>query len=106
MTQHMIPVSETVYQRLRRRADYEQRTVEQIADQLLLQELDLPTVADESIKSTLANTIANEDVVSALEAVHRLTTLFADVEIAGLNQVLDDPLLELTNTDLDWMQLA
>lgn len=102
MTQHLIPVSETVYQRLRRRADHEQRTVEQVADQLLLQELDLPSIADVLIKPT----VANEDISSALEAVQQLTTLFADVEIAGLDQVLDDPLIELSNTDLDWMQLA
>ena len=87
MTQHMIPVSETVYQRIRRRADSEQRTVEQIADQLLLQELDLPSMADVLIKPT----VANEDISVALEAVQRLTTLFTDVEIAGLDQMLDDP---------------
>jgi hypothetical protein len=87
MTQHLIPVSETVYQRLRRRADHEQRTVEQIADQLLLQELDLPIIADGSIKPT----VSTEDISVALEAVQRLTTLFADVEIANLDQVLDDP---------------
>ena len=42
-----------------------------------------------------------ESVNEALAAVQRLTTLFADVTITNLNEVLDDPLLELANVDLD-----
>lgn len=33
----------------------------------------------------------------ALAAVHRLTNLFADAEITHLDQILLDPMLELTN---------
>lgn len=47
------------------------------------------------------SSLAPKDVTEALAAVHRLTTLFADVEISWLQQALDDPMLELANADLD-----
>ncbi len=43
----------------------------------------------------------SEDITEALAAVERLTSLFADVTINGLEQVLDDPMLELANSDLE-----
>jgi hypothetical protein len=35
----------------------------------------------------------------ALAAVQRLTTLFADLAIADIDQVLSDPMIALANTD-------
>jgi hypothetical protein len=43
---------------------------------------------------------SSERRVEALTAVHCLSTLFADVNANLLEQVLDDPLLELANADL------
>ena len=40
-----------------------------------------------------------ESIDEALAAVQRLTTLFADVQILNLEEVLNDPMLELTNVE-------
>ncbi|GIK58399.1 MAG: hypothetical protein HND44_20355 [Chloroflexi bacterium] len=87
MNQHTINISDNVYQMLARRATQENRSLEQVAESLLSQELflDIP---------------AEENVAEALAAVHRLSTLFADVDASLLERVLDDPLIELANVDL------
>ncbi|MCL4264877.1 MAG: hypothetical protein KJ069_16765 [Anaerolineae bacterium] len=91
MNQHIIHISDNVYQMLARRAAQENKPLEQVAERLLVQELsvDVPEL-----------TSTPEDVVEALAAVHRLSTLFADVDASLLERVLDDPMIELANVDL------
>lgn len=96
MSQHPIYLSDAVYQLLVKQAAQESRPLEQVAERLLAQELSLADWLDKGQEETLV-----PDVEEALAAVHRLTTLFADVEFSGLAQALNDPLLELANIDLD-----
>ncbi len=97
MTQHPIYLSETIYQLLAKRAAQESKSLEQVAERLLAQELALSNELDNGQEVISAP----EDVDEALAAVHRLTTLFADVETNWLEQALNDPMLELANADLD-----
>ena len=97
MTQHPIYLSDTVYQLLAKRAAQESRSLEQVAERLLTQELALYNELDNGQEANSTS----EDVDEALAAVHRLTTLFADVETNWLEQALNDPMLELANADLD-----
>jgi hypothetical protein len=97
MSRQPIYVSETIYRLLAEQAVQENRSLTQVAERLLAQELALATELEDgqAVDSTA------EDVVEALTAVERLTTLFADVEIDRLEQVLHEPMLELANADLD-----
>ena len=97
MTQHPIYLSETIYQLLAKRAAQESKSLEQVAERLLAQELAVSAELDNGQEVISAP----EDVDEALAAVHRLTTLFADVETNWLEQALNDPMLELANADLD-----
>ena len=97
MNQHPIYLSETIYQLLAKRAARESKSLEQVAEHLLAQELSLAVEIDNGQEVTSAQ----ENVDEALAAVHHLTTLFADVEISWLEQALNDPMLELANADLD-----
>ena len=97
MSQHAIYLSDTVYQLLAKRAAQESKSLEQVAERLLAQELALSNELDngQEVNST------PEDEDEALAAVHRLTTLFADVKINWLEHAMNDPMLELANADLD-----
>ncbi len=97
MNQHPIYLADTTYHLLAKRAAQESRPLEQVAERLLAQELSLVVELDNEQEMT--STLENVD--EALAAVHHLTTLFADVEISGLEQALHDPMLELANVDLD-----
>ncbi|MCZ7666759.1 MAG: hypothetical protein M5U34_05805 [Chloroflexi bacterium] len=97
MNQHPIYLSDTTYRLLTKRAAQESSSLEQVAERLLAQELSLAVELDNGQETTLTP----ENIDAALAAVHHLTTLFADVEIGGLEQVLHDPMLELANADLD-----
>ena len=95
MLQHTIQVSDTIYQLLLKEAVKEKSTPEQVTERLLTQGLTFNIEPNKTIPSS------SNDVTEALAAVERLTTLFADVKINGLEQLLDDPMLELANADLD-----
>ncbi len=97
MNQHPIYVSDTVYRLLAKRAAQESRPLEQVAEHLLAQQLSLAVELDNGQEVTPTP----EDTDEALAAVHRLTTLFADVETSWLEQALNDPMLELANADLN-----
>ncbi|MCP4423050.1 MAG: hypothetical protein GY803_01015 [Chloroflexi bacterium] len=97
MNQHPIYLSDAIYQLLAKRASLESRPLEQVAERLLAQELSLAVKLDNGQEVGSMS----ENVDEALAAVHRLTTLFADVEINKLEQALNDPILELANADLD-----
>ena len=97
MNQYPIYLSDTIYRLLVKRAAQESRSLEQVAERLLAQELSLTVELDNG--QEVAST--SEDVDEALAAVHHLTTLFSDVEISWLEQALNDPMLELANADLD-----
>lgn len=89
MNQHPIYLSDTTYRLLAKRAAQENRSLQQVAELLLHQELTLP----DEIETGAAS--------EALEAVSRLTTLFADVKAQWVEQALADPMIELANADLD-----
>lgn len=91
MNQHPIYLSDTTYRLLARRAAQENKPVGQVAERLLAQEL--------ALSADMNSEQGTED--EALTAVYRLTHLFADVELNHLEQVLDDPMLELANVDFD-----
>jgi hypothetical protein len=92
MNQHAVYLSDNVYRLLVERAAMESKSVEQVAETLLAQELAASTEAENG---------QQVDVDGALMAVERLTNLFADVDIIGLERVLDDPMLELANGEID-----
>lgn len=89
MNQHPIYLSDTTYRLLVKRAAQENQSLQQVAERLLHKEL---TPLDE---------IEAGSVSEALEAVARLTTLFADVKAQWVEQALADPMLELANANLD-----
>lgn len=99
MSHHPIYLSDTIYRLLAKRAAQESRSLEQVAEHLLAQELSLSV----ELHTSQTTAFAQEDVDEALAAVHRLTSLFADVavEIPWLEQALNDHMLELVNADLD-----
>lgn len=97
MDRHPIYLSDTTYRLLAKRAAQESKSLEQVAERLLTQELALVVELDNEQEATPVL----ENVQEALAAVHRLTTLFADVETNWLEQALHDPMLELANADLD-----
>ena len=97
MIQHPIYLSDTVYRLLVKRAAQESRPLEQVAERLLVQELSLEVELDNGQEMISIS----EDTDAALAAVHRLTSLFADVEAGWLEQALNDPMLELANANLE-----
>jgi hypothetical protein len=96
MSQHPIYISEVVYQLLAQRAAAESRSLEQVAERLLTAELSFVAEADYGQTEQVSG-----NATEALAAVHRLTTLFADVEFSDIEQVLNDPMLALANEQLD-----
>ncbi len=95
---YTLQVSESLYQRLREKANALHLTPEQLIERLLLPEtLALIAAAVEQAEEPMPP--PNSD--AALAALHRLTTCFADVTIPNLEAVLADPLMELVNVDLD-----
>ena len=92
-----IYLSDTIYRLLTKRAVQESKSLEQVAERLLAQELALSAELDNGQQVSFES----EDEDAALLAVHRLTTLFADVEVSWLEQALNDPMLEMANADLD-----
>lgn len=82
MTQQIF-ISDTLYQLLSKRAAQESTSPEQVAETLLAQEFALSGELDPTSET---------DVNEALAAVHRLTTLFADVQLPNLEQALNDPI--------------
>ena len=96
MTRYTIEVSETIYNLLNQQAAAHDSTLEKVIERLLI---NTPSVLQE--ERGAYGSMSPESVNEALAAVQRLTTLFADVTITNLNEVLDDPLLELANVDLD-----
>lgn len=97
MTHHTIELPEATYQLLRKQAARLQLPPERVLEQLVLGDLALPP---EEATDAQAAVIAN-DTASALAAVERLSTLFADVVVDDFEQHLNDPMLALANTNLD-----
>ena len=95
MTRHTIEVSETIYNLLNKQAAVQDSTLEKVIERLLIS-TSFVLQEDNTLISLLP-----ESINEALAAVQRLTTLFADVQIPNLEQVLNDPMLELANTELN-----
>lgn len=95
MTRYTIEVSETIYNLLNQQATAQDSSLEQVLEALLSHTpVALPEESGPLVLSPA------EGVEEALAAVERLTALFADVQIRDLEDVVDDPLLELANIDL------
>jgi negative regulator of replication initiation len=90
MRHYTIEVSEPVYQLLNQQANKQNSSLENILERLLVI---APLFLPESNKTTVKEAIA---------AVQRLSMLFSDVKIVNLEEVLNDPMLELSNSDLDF----
>lgn len=90
MRRYTIEVSEPVYELLNQQANKQNSSLEDILERLLVI---APLLLPEQNKMT---------VKDAVTAVQRLTTLFSDVKIINLEDVLNDPMLELSNSDLDF----
>ncbi len=89
MKRYTIEVSEAIYQLLNRQATHQNSSLEKVIERLLV-------VAPSALPED-----SNTNPQEALAAVQRLTTLFADVKIKNLEEVLADPMIELANTDLN-----
>jgi hypothetical protein len=92
MNEHTIHLSEPAYRLLLEQATHRNITPEMLIERLLQVEVAESLVDTESVSSSQEE---------ALAAVHRLTTLFADVQIDDLEELLNDPMLELINVDLN-----
>lgn len=101
MNQRAIYLSDSVYRLLAKRAAQERVSVEQVAERLLSQELTFST----ELENGQPVSLTSGDVEEALLAVQRLTTLFADLDISDLGLALSDPMLELSNVDLDILMI-
>ena len=100
MTQHTIEIPEKTYQLLLQQAARLQLSPEHVLERLVLGDLALPPL-ENSI--AFDQTAAVDETTAALAAVERLTTLFADLPIPDLEYHLNDPMLALSNVDLEDM---
>jgi hypothetical protein len=98
MAHRMINLPETTYQLLLKQAARLQLPPERVLEQLVLGDLALSPIEDAAETNRTTNTA---DTAAALAAVERLTTLFADVSISDLERHLHDPMLSLSNADLE-----
>ena len=96
MTSHTIALTDRTYALLQQHAARLKLSPEEVLERVLSGELALST---ETVDDA-APRAQPEDNAEALAALQRLTTLFADVTIPNLEQVLDDPLLALANVNL------
>lgn len=88
MQNYQIEVSGPVYHLLSQQASSQNSSMDNVLERLLAL---APLIWPETSDAT------TED---ALTAVHRLTMVFADIELDDIDKVLDDPIIELANTDL------
>ena len=111
-----ITLNERLVAQLQPKAKAEKLSLQELAEKILGQALqNAPSAPDFDIIQQTNQMLAlsvesnddyqaastSENITEALAAVERLTSLFADVTINGLEQVLDDPMLELANSDLE-----
>jgi hypothetical protein len=97
MPDRTVQLSEDLYQSLRSEAERLGLTPEQVLKRLL--ELDLSAILDDGALLAPARD-SRDELADGLAAVHRLTTLFADVVSPNLEVIVDDPLLALENAAL------
>jgi hypothetical protein len=97
MTTYQIELPEALYQRLLTQAARLGLSPEQVIERLLLEEAATAAFPDDQDDTPIPPAGSPD----ALEAVRRLTTLFAGLRIPQVDQVLADPALALENADLD-----
>jgi hypothetical protein len=95
VTTRSVQISEELYERLSEQAAQLQLAPEQFIERRLSGGL-APFDAEDEAPEVAIPPAGSEE---ALAAVHRLTTLFADVVIPDLDHALDDPLIALANAD-------
>ena len=103
MEKHTIQASDPTYQLfqlLLERAASLKTTPEQLIKRLLAVDASALFADAEDTSQSSDALVADADHAEALAAVHRLTTLFADVKIDNLEQLLNDPMLALENANL------
>ncbi len=91
-----LQVTEDVYRRLSERAARLHLTPEQMLERLLSE----PSLIEDDTDLAVPAPGSQE----ALAAVSRLSSLFADVSIPKLDEILADPQIALANADLDDIQ--
>jgi len=90
MKRYTIEVSEPIYHLLNQQAHQYNHNLDAMLERLLaIAPFILPETSQVTVKEALA-------------ALQRLTTLFMDVNIANLEEVLNDPMLELANFELNF----
>ena len=97
MTAHAVQLSEKTYARLVQEAARLHTTPEDVLERVLTGELVLAADGAEHDEVMLDEPDATAE---ALAAVRRLSTLFADVTLPNLDEILDDPLLAAANSQL------
>lgn len=97
MTLRSIQISEEVYRRLHEQAEQLQLTPEQVVERLLTTDLPNFLARDHEADHPIPAAGSEE----ALAAVHRLTSLFADIVIPHLDLALADPMIALANAGID-----
>ena len=95
MTTHSMQISDELYTRLNEQAARLQLSPEQLIERLLTGEAAPVTLAGDEPDVP----VPPAGSAAALAAVQHLSTLFADVVIPDLEQVLADPLIALANAD-------
>lgn len=98
MAQRTIELPEATYQLLLKQAARLQLPPESVLERLVIGDLALPPIEDALATDRVS---AGSDTATALAAIERLTTLFADVSIGDLEHHLNDPMLVLANADLE-----
>ena len=97
MTVRSIQLSEEVYHVLHEQAVQLQLTPEQVVEHLLATDLTNVVARDDEADFPIPPAGSEE----ALAAVHRLTSLFADIAIPHLDLALADPMITLANAGID-----
>ncbi|MGH2409372.1 MAG: hypothetical protein ACRDGS_03275 [Chloroflexota bacterium] len=93
MTTQPIQIAEELSDRLSEQAARRQITLEQLIERLLSEDSARLIMADDDLDVPVPPAGSDE----AIAAVHRLTTLFAHVDLPDLDQALVDPMIALVN---------
>ncbi|MEM7124693.1 MAG: hypothetical protein AAF702_00100 [Chloroflexota bacterium] len=88
MQNYTIEVSGPIYHQLIQQASNQNSSMDNLLEQLLAF---APLIWPETDDTTTEN---------ALMAVHRLSMIFVDIEVDHIDEILDDPMIELANADL------
>ena len=99
-----LTIPDPIYQKAEQVAQIQNRLVTDILSESIQWTFPLDIATNSTFTSThtglyqaRSNNQTSDETADALAAVERLTNLFSDVTIDGLEQILDDPMMELAN---------